>query len=160
MDEVMSIGERIQKLRDEGLSLRMVAKTLNISLGKVQRLISSTGNQGVSIQPKSVSDNVSECIDTVPNKEPLLHKKSVADPDIKRNTLIQTININIQKLNKRIKTLENTNNNIQAIEEKINNMEQDFNTRVNSFIGNALESRLEGIQEHIINSCREELKRG
>lgn len=128
MEGVVSLKKRVESLKDEGLSYRQIAERLEISLGKVQRILS------VSIQPQSVSESVSKCIDT---PDTVGQTESVADLKVKFNTILTDIYSRLDKLEK----LPNT-------------LQENIDSRLYYYMKN----RVEGLIENEIKKLRQELK--
>ena len=134
MEDILTLEQQVKDLKTEGLSYRQIAEQLNISLGKVQRIL----NNGVSIQDKSVSEKpqiVSQytpnCIDTDKiddSKE--ASKESVADLKKQITQCITYKELELLKVN---------------IEELINK-------RLN-YAQKQLNTRLEEVREEIKKSC-------
>ena len=47
----------------------------------------------------------------------------------------------------------------KKIESQGDSLQEDFNKRVNSFLNNAFNSRVETLREHLLKECREEIKK-
>ena len=150
MEEIFKgvpLETKVRELKKEGLSFRKIAETLNISLGKVQRIL-TTENKSVSIQQESVSESVSNRIDTAQQdtkQDEAVQSESVADLKIKINKILKDIYNKIEEI--KVSQLSLTES-----------LSKDFNKRINNVIQNNLNNHLETLRADLLKQLRGELK--
>jgi len=133
---MVDLEKRVISLKNDGVSYRKISGMLGISLGRVQRIINSIGNKGVSIQ----SDTVKKCIDTDRYSPIQIYKytnKSLAELKTKLNIIILQLR----------KDIKNNRNDIN-----------DINERVNRAIYTIVKRHTESQYEELLKKLREELK--
>ncbi len=128
--EIISFDDRVNGMRSQGMTTREIAACLDVSKSKVGR---------VPILSHSVPDSVP----FVPQSEATGWESTLGELKVKFNSILKRVN-----------------ERLISLEKGQEDMQKEFNERVNRFLTNALDNRLEGIKTEIIKQCVQELNKG
>lgn len=130
----------IIRMNSEGMSVRNIAKEVNLSKDKVFRILKKV-SQFVAENKESVAESVAVCRKESINIEELQSAKDTLE-QLKRHNYYASQTFNLLK----------------DIQGKMDNMQEEFNERINKFLNNALNNRIEAMHDTLYKKLREELK--
>lgn len=146
----VSQADKIINLKSEGLSIRQIAVKLGIPKSTIQDIIKNSGvSESVRVNSDIVRDSVREC----PKEDNTDIETSKAD---KENPSLAELKTKINSILRDIyKTIDTNKVKLKVLECKQEKIQEEFNSRINKFLLNALNIRLEAFREDLIKQCRE-----
>lgn len=146
----VSQADKIINLKASGLSIRQIAVKLGIPKSTIQDIIKNSGvSESVRINSDIVRDSVREC----PKEDNTDIETSKADKEIQSLAELKTkINSILRDI---YKTIDTNKVKLKVLECKQEKIQEEFNSRINKFLLNALNIRLEAFREDLIKQCRE-----